>query len=438
MTTLQHNPEAEIRNQPRRGLARLFQAVSVGQVLATVLVLLPLTAVYARQQIVGLMVIGAVVALAAVRLGAPRPANRWAGVDPWPAVAFLLFAGWGALSLFWSIDVARSAGVGAKLLGIGLAGFVLALAARRSTPEDRRRISAAAVAAAILSIVVIVIEALIDLRVIKWLWPMLGQTPPASLVYLNFPLLVMSAIVPLGAVLAVCRGWKWTALAIFAGALATALHLESASALLTLVASGAALLLFGWTPRWVGGAVTAAALTMSLLFIPVAGKPLSTLTPALKTAERLGDSARHRLAIWGALSDRLGDRPVGGIGLGAVRSLPQSGEIVEVPRSSPKVNRLRVYLIPMHPHNAGLEIGLELGVVGLALALVLSLAIFRSARSLAADRWASAGVAAVACAVATVSMTALSIWNYAYISAWLIVFAALGGFLSRTQRDQPS
>jgi O-antigen ligase len=412
--------------------------LSIGRVLATVLILLPLVSLYARQQIVGLMVIGAIVALAAVRIGKPQPKNRWAGVDPWPAIAFLLFAAWGALSLIWSIDVGRSAGVLGKLVGISLAGFVFALAARRSTAADRRLISAAAVIAAAVSVAIIIFEALLDLALIKWLWPMLGQTPPERLVYLNFPLLVMSGLVPLGALFAILRGWWWLAPPLYAAALTAALQLESATSTLSLLVSGIALPLFACAPRWFGDTAAAFALVMGLLFIPVAGKPLSTFRPALETVERFGDSARHRLAIWGALSGKLGDRPVGGIGLGAIRSMPQAGQFIDVPRSKKSVKKLRVDLIPMHPHNAGIEIGLELGAVGLALALFLVVSILRTARNMATTRWQGAGIAALACAIAATSMMALSIWNYAYLSAWLIIFASLAGGSGRGSTPQPS
>ncbi len=406
--------------------------------MATVLILLPLVSLYARQQIVGLMVIGALVALAAVRAGKPQPTNRWAGVDPWPAIAFLLFAAWGALSLTWSIDVGRSAGVLGKLVGIGLAGFVFALAARRSTAADRRLISTAALVAAAVSVAIIVFEAVLDLALIKWLWPMLGQKAPERLVYLNFPLLVMSGLVPLGALFAFVRGWWWLVPPLYAGALIAALQLESATSILSLLVTGIALPLFGATPRWFGGGAAALALIMGLMFIPMTGKPLSTFRPALETVERFGDSARHRLAIWGALSGKLGDRPVVGIGLGAIRSMPQAGKIIDVPGSTKSVRKLRVHLIPMHPHNAGLEIGLELGAVGLALALFMVLSILRTARNMATTRWQAAGIAALACAIAATSMMALSIWNYAYLSAWLIIFASLAGGSGRGSAPQPS
>ena len=413
-------------------LYRPLAGLAVGRVLAVMVILLPLVAIYARQQIVGLVAIGALVAVAAARVGKPAPESRWAGLDPWPFIAFLLFVAWAALSLIWTVDLARSAGVAGKLAGIGLAGFVLVLAARRCTETDRAKVGLACVVAAGLSVLSIAAEAVIDLAVIKWLWPLLGQTPPRALIYLNFPLLVMSALVPLGAIHALVRGWWWAALALYMGALAVALQLDSATAILSLLVSGAALLAFGWTPPWFGKAAAAFALVMALLFIPVMGKPLSGFRPALQTAERMGDSARHRLAIWGALSGKLRDRPLTGVGMGAIRSLPQAGEVIETPRSNSKVKPLRVYLIPMHPHNAGLEIGIELGVIGLALALFLVLSLVRTALGLTADRWTMAGIAALACAIAATSMTALSIWNYAYLSTWLVIFGALMGWAPRS------
>ena len=438
-------PRQETELQPDLGhrwlpdwILRPLARMEVGRVLAVMVLLLPVVAIYARQQIVAVLIFGALAAVAAARIGKPAPPSRWAGLDPWPFVAFALFAGWAAFSLIWTIDPARSIGVSGKLAGIGLAGFLIVLAARRCREQDRAIVGIACIAAAGLSIFSIGVEGLIDLAVIKWLWPLLGQVPPKKLVYLNFPLLVMSAIVPLASIYALVRGWGWIALLLYAAALAVALQLESASAILSLLVSGLGLLVFGWTPRWFGHAAAAFALAMAMLFIPVMGKPLAGFRPALQTAERMGDSARHRLAIWGALSGKLRENPVTGVGMGAVRSIPRKNEFIAVPNSDGSPARLRVYLIPMHPHNAGLEIGLELGAIGIALALFLVLALLRTALAATDDRWACAGIAALACAIAATSMTALSIWNYAYLSTWLVIFALLVAWRPRRDPDQSS
>lgn len=103
-----------------------------------------------------------------------------------------------------------------------------------------------------------------------------------------------------------------------------------------------------------GGVVAAFVLVLpAALFFARATADMPTDTPYR--------SALHRAEIWGHAATRALEAPVIGHGVDASRSLPVRDE---TSRFSP----LERSLLPLHPHNAFLQIWLELGAVGAALA----------------------------------------------------------------------
>jgi O-antigen ligase len=77
----------------------------------------------------------------------------------------------------------------------------------------------------------------------------------------------------------------------------------------------------------------------------------------LAAADSLKGSAGHRLLIWSFVGDRVAERPFAGWGLDTARAIPGGKDEVR-----PGLSRL-----PLHPHNAALQLWLELGVPGAAL-----------------------------------------------------------------------
>jgi len=93
----------------------------------------------------------------------------------------------------------------------------------------------------------------------------------------------------------------------------------------------------------------------------------------LMSDERLFSSARHRIEIWGRAAGRVPDTLFLGRGIDAARSMsPDAGE-------TSRFDTLTDHLFPLHPHNAFLEVWLELGALGVVLAIGL---IFRLSASI--------------------------------------------------------
>jgi len=170
-------------------------------------------------------------------------------------------------------------------------------------------------------------------------------------------------LVPASAVL-VCRGQVIFAL-IMATMTAAIIYALAGTAAKAALAAGLpmGLLLYLWRVR-----VARVAAVMSVLIIITAPLTFASLTqlPLLaKTADAVKLSAGHRLLIWSFAGDRIAERTLTGWGLDASRAMPGGENLIRPGQT----------WMPLHPHNAALQLWLELGVPGAVLfALLVALA----------------------------------------------------------------
>ncbi|HEV7285487.1 MAG TPA: O-antigen ligase family protein [Kaistia sp.] len=130
--------------------------------------------------------------------------------------------------------------------------------------------------------------------------------------------------------------------------------------------------------------------------------PLTLALPAISHGiEWLPFSARHRLDIWSFVAERIAERPVLGWGLEASRHLGE-GRVTQILDTETD-------MLPLHPHNAYLQVWLELGMIGATLALAGCLLVVRAISHLDA----SIRPAALAAYASTAAMAATSygIWQ---------------------------
>jgi len=85
----------------------------------------------------------------------------------------------------------------------------------------------------------------------------------------------------------------------------------------------------------------------------------------------------HRMYIWKFASDRLLEKPFAGWGMNAARIIPGGKE-----RATDEFRDSYGEFLPLHPHNAGLQIWLELGIPGTLAFAALLVILLQRARAL--------------------------------------------------------
>lgn len=151
--------------------------------------------------------------------------------------------------------------------------------------------------------------------------------------------------------------------------------------------------------------------------------------PRLPSLEAIPPSAAHRVLIWDFVGDRIAERPIFGWGAEASRAIPGGKEAFPIETlarfgigSEPRrIWFSQVQRLPLHPHNAALQIWLELGLLGAGLA-----AWFAAALGLAAARIGPGALGALAAGTVTASLS-YGVWQTWWIGLGLLIAAALPG-----------
>ena len=187
-------------------------------------------------------------------------------------------------------------------------------------------------------------------------------------------------------------------------------------------------------PRWVSWGL-AAVLAVGVLTAPMipglmpnpleSGKNLSWLTP----------SAAHRIVIWKNTVGHIEQKPVLGGGFDTARGLYTSKGRVEYQFFKDivgKAYQVRYEPIPLHPHNAVLQVWLELGAVGALIGLGLLLSILRAIGRMMDNRLARAAAFGMFTAGLALASISFGIWQSWWLSSILLSAAFLISTLQPT------
>ena len=128
-------------------------------------------------------------------------------------------------------------------------------------------------------------------------------------------------------------------------------------------------------------------------------------------------SALHRLHIWHFTARRVAEKPILGWGMDAARRIP--GGDKKLPGGGK--------VMGMHPHNATLQVWLELGAVGALFAAILAFALWWSASALT-DLAARTPATAMLLSAFTVANLSFGIWQ----TWWIAVLATSAAIWSVT------
>jgi O-antigen ligase len=310
--------------------------------------------------------------------------------------------GWGALSALWAVDPQHSLTEAARLAGLFAVGLALIAAAPRvAEPERLLRWFVAGLILAML------------LAGVQWMTkgaltqPFGGRafyTPKLNQVENGLDLVVL----PLAAVLWL-RGRRILAILAMAAVGALVLLLAGDAGHLALLLGIVAALLVYAARRWVA---RAAALTaaVAILATPLVLPGLGAIEPVRVEAQEIKFSAWHRLEIWSFVGSRIAERPVLGWGLDSSRAIPGGKALTPESRE----------LLPLHPHNAPLQLWVELGLPGALLAALLAARIWLALAAAAWPRLYAAAAGGSLAAASVVALGAYSVWAEWWIATELL------------------
>ncbi|HEV8679542.1 MAG TPA: O-antigen ligase family protein [Stellaceae bacterium] len=291
--------------------------------------------------------------LCAAGLIAANPPYRLAALR-YPAALLGALLLWGALSAAWSLDPERSLVLATRLAGLFTAALALAAAAGRIAA--RWRLTLFFFAGTAIGIALAWgdlasgggLSQFVTVR--DFAAPRLNQIA-AWLVILLLP----------ASALLLGRGHKLLALFAAAAMAATVFALADTTAKLALVLSLPIAALLHARRRAVARLAAGLAI-LAILTAPVTLARLADLPGLFAAADSFKGSAGHRLLIWSFTGDRIAERPILGWGLDAARAIPGGKDLIRPGQS----------WLPLHPHDAALQVWLELGAPGAALFALLA------------------------------------------------------------------
>ena len=339
---------------------------------------------------------------------------------------------WGALSALWSIDPARSLDQALRLAFIGAGAWVLLSLAQDLDNASRRRVETFLMAGFAFGVAFIAFEILTG-GAFQGALHDFEKNPVKNLFFLNRAssvgaIAVWAAVIPI---------WRRFGAGVAIGAVVVTFFalkgLQPDTSLLAMIVAGAIFVVAWFAPRIAAGALIAAlcAITAGAPFLFRVNAWFTQTLVDLGLAEF---SLSHRLAIWHFASQRTDARPLLGWGLDASRNIG-TGSVVGV-KDAPGLSARAAEALPLHPHNATLQVWLELGLVGTALvtALVVVAILAIVARVQAPmERAAALAMTASALVIAELSF---GIWQGWWLSTlWLLAIVMV---VLVAPRDQPS
>ncbi len=330
---------------------------------------------------------------------------------------------WGLASAAWAIEPGRAATTGLSIAGMVLLAGGAAQALHDSDETTRRRLVLVLATGLAMGLVAATIDTLSG-NAIRAAVRGLRDAPLTLAFGLKPAGSVMALLLPL----AVALPWSASAriVAVLAGAIVLILlpgDTAKIAAVLGLIAAGAAAFAPRAVPRLVGAGLGAVIMAMPLLV---------ALVPALPV-EKLPPSALHRMLIWDFTAARIAERPLLGWGMEASREVPGGRDqpspaaLDRMRVTDPAMRRWfgepHVNVLPLHPHNGALQLWLELGAVGAAIAALLAWWL-----GIAASRAPCPAAATGALVSAAVTaMLSFGTWQAWWVAAMLLTAVAARG-----------
>jgi len=335
-----------------------------------------------------------------------------------PLAGFAPLLVWMLLSAAWSLDGGASVDVTLRLVVLFLSGTLL-VTSFASLPIERLAGPLTAVGLGFAGAsVVVAVDLELGGHLARFLHePRLNGVDPA----LGYGRAATLHAILLAPVLVGLLRLGFPRLAVGFALLGAAAILETSSlSAKTALAVGLFVLVAVWVVprlRWIGLGVFGCAVVGLPLIFPL---PLGAEAACWLADHKA--SAAHRLEIWSFVTERIRQRPLTGWGLDAARRLPDGTRPVVIHHCDeagrPDGIALSNQALPLHPHNAVLQVWLELGGVGVALGFgPLIFAIWHAFRI---PKWrippVQAMIAATFAAAVSIGLISFGIWQEWFLS----------------------
>jgi len=337
------------------------------------------------------------------------------------------------MSAIWSLEPLSSLKLAAWLFGTFAALLTLSAAVPGMREEEREAFRRKLVIGFLLGLALLEVmilsegRALDYVRNLDFLVPLLGKQRPVNSIVefdtaTSFVALLSWPVI--GIVLR--RRGAWPALAIYTLALVVIFQGKSTTTKLAFVIGGLVFFVGRAAPKTVAWAM-GAALAIGIVAAPLVLRSdrldgVATALPVFKNKE---GSLAHRFAIWQFVAERIDERPILGWGIDSSRWMPGGHQLREAGGE----------MLPLHPHDAALQLRLDLGLPGVLLGVGLVLFV---ANGIARRKRGPTEDGLILALIATASVLALisyNLWHIWWITMlWLSAIFALAASPSELER----
>lgn len=359
--------------QSSQPLAHRVGAPIIDWVAPVLGLMLPLVAFFASKGAVIVLSVAALASAIDLARGAGRqwPFGRWL---PIAAAALLL---WAAASVLWEHTHGLALPKTVQLLGLMTAGGLAFVGFGNVSPKAATRTMWALVLGFSIGLAFSTLEQASSCAVSGWPRGLLGlEERPCHLFRYKIGVCVAALLIPALFPALWRRDRRWLAgfcLLLAAGAVATRSNTS-------IVAAAFGGLAFVAILRWRRATIRVLIATVfaAIVLAPAWVSALPTAREVQFAWNTFPSSLAHRMMIWHFTNQRIAEKPLMGWGADGAREIPGNSDAGEVYLFHPTKKTLVLSpqdQLPLHPHNNGLQVWLEMGVVGALLYTALILAL---------------------------------------------------------------
>ena len=321
-------------------------------------------------------------------------------------VMMMMLIGWAATTSFWAMSPDRAIQTSIRISLVCISLIVLVDAAKKLDQKQREKFGYWLVGGTVTGLVLTGILILWGGAISVWLGE--NRLTGHELADLNRTSTVISLLAwPVALIAAKTYGRLAAAAVIVFSALL--LFALAPSTPLVAFAVGLVAFIIAWISPGLGKRGLLLAFAGAVIIVPLLDVLAPPLIDFLAANLPVPHSEIHRLVIWQFAAERIFEHPLVGWGLDASRAIPGNNEEVYLFQFG--ANAETGQAMPLHPHNALIQIWLELGIVGVILIGAIFSLIVALIPSALHDRARPATLIATTACAFTIAQLGFGIWQ---------------------------